>query len=229
MRIDDSFLFRHSPSRENAHIYINICALFSPIRQINNDLFVKHKYFTFYNKHFVLFFCIEAIVELLDLPDEMILAIMNKVKPRVMLLSSIIGIENNRLEQLALDQCHSIDLTFDYYHSPYEMLIKEWISCTLPCIFNYIESLAINLPRMPRLARVVRTIDDKDCMNLKHFKLMGGRLHINTGTPFTTSKLYIILLYLFKHIRQKLILKFEDSENVILIKKEFMFNYSIDT
>ena len=64
------------------------------------------------------------MVELLDLPDELILAIMNKVKPRVLLLCSIIGIGNNRLEQLAIDNCHSFDLTFDYCQSSHEQLME---------------------------------------------------------------------------------------------------------
>jgi hypothetical protein len=42
--------------------------------------------------HFFLFFCIEHIVQLLNLPDVLILAIMNKIKPRVLLLCSIIDI-----------------------------------------------------------------------------------------------------------------------------------------
>ncbi|CAF3086960.1 unnamed protein product, partial [Rotaria socialis] len=54
-------------------------------------------------------------VQLVDLPDELILMIMNKVKPKVSLLCSIIAIGNNRLEQLALDKCHSIDLTIDCF------------------------------------------------------------------------------------------------------------------
>ncbi len=55
-------------------------------------------------------------MKLLDLPDEMILTIMNKTEYRAELLCSIIDIDNNRLEQFALAKCHSIDLTFDYYH-----------------------------------------------------------------------------------------------------------------
>jgi hypothetical protein len=46
----------------------------------------------FHNIIFFLFFCIEHIVQLLNLPDELILAIMNKIKPRVLLLCSIIDI-----------------------------------------------------------------------------------------------------------------------------------------
>ncbi|CAF2862057.1 unnamed protein product [Rotaria sp. Silwood2] len=62
-------------------------------------------------------------VQLLDLPDELILMIMNKVKPKVLLLCSIIALGNNRLEQLALEKCHSIDLTIDYFQSLYESLM----------------------------------------------------------------------------------------------------------
>ncbi|CAF3071191.1 unnamed protein product, partial [Rotaria sp. Silwood2] len=66
------------------------------------------------------------IVELVDLPDELILIIMNKVKPKVLLLCSIITIGNNRLEKLVLDKCDSIDLTFDYFQSPYKCLIQRF-------------------------------------------------------------------------------------------------------
>ena len=58
---------------------------------------------------------------------------MNKVKPQVLLLCSIITIGNNRLEQLALDKCHSVDLTFDYVRSPYQTLI-ELIQFPIKCI-----------------------------------------------------------------------------------------------
>ncbi|CAF4811428.1 unnamed protein product, partial [Rotaria sp. Silwood2] len=65
------------------------------------------------------------IVQLVDLPDELILTIMNKVKPHVLLLCSIIDIGNNRLEQLALDKCQAIDLTFDYQQSPHKSLFTR--------------------------------------------------------------------------------------------------------
>ncbi|CAF4407326.1 unnamed protein product [Rotaria sp. Silwood2] len=130
------------------------------------------------------------IVELLNLPDEMILSIMNKVKPRELLLYSIIGIGNNRLEQLALDQCHSIDLTFDYCHSPHEIIIKQLISSTFVCIFNSIESLSINVKHLPRLVHMAKTIDDKNCLNLKYLKIMAGRFYSNTGTPYTIDSYY---------------------------------------
>jgi hypothetical protein len=68
------------------------------------------------------------MVELLDLLDELILEIMNKVEAQVLLLCSIIGIGNNRLEQLALNKCHSIDLTFDYYNSSHQPFLKRFYS-----------------------------------------------------------------------------------------------------
>ncbi|CAF4645328.1 unnamed protein product [Rotaria sp. Silwood1] len=111
---------------------------------------------------------------------------MNKIQPRAVLLYSMIGTKNIHLERLALDQCHSIDLTSDYFGSPYEMIIQEFILSTLPCIFNYIESLAINLVHISSLYQLVERIDDKSCLNnLKHLKIMAGRLNRNTGTPVT--------------------------------------------
>ncbi|CAF3595043.1 unnamed protein product [Rotaria socialis] len=127
------------------------------------------------------------LVELLDLPDEMILAIMNKIKPRAILLYSMIGIKNIRLEQLALGQCHSIDLTSDYCDSQYEILIEEFISFTLPCVFNYIESLTINIVHIQDLDHIAETIRDRSCFNnLKHLKIMAGRLKCTTEAPFRT-------------------------------------------
>ncbi|CAF3745416.1 unnamed protein product, partial [Rotaria sordida] len=83
--------------------------------------------------------------QLFDLPDELILIIRNKVKPRVLLLNSIITIGNTRLEQLAIDKCHSIDLTFDYVQSPYETLIQRFYSHIMPHIIDNIQSLTINI------------------------------------------------------------------------------------
>ena len=143
-------------------------------------------------------FCIENLVELLDLPDEMILSIMNKIKPRPILLNSMIGIKNIRLEQLARDQCHSIDLTSDYFDSPYEIFIQKFISFTLPCIFNYIESLTIDIVHIRDLDHITKTIHDKNCLNnLKHLKIMVGRFHCNRKIPLRAYKLYLIVLFLF--------------------------------
>ncbi|CAF3606850.1 unnamed protein product [Rotaria sp. Silwood2] len=88
-------------------------------------------------------------VQLLDLPDELILIIMNKIKPGVLLLTSIITIGNNRLKQLAIDKCHSIDLTFDYAESPYERLIQRFYSHIMPDIIDNIQSLTINIRNIP--------------------------------------------------------------------------------
>jgi hypothetical protein len=116
---------------------------------------------------------------------------MSKVKPCALLLTAIIGTGNNRLEQLALVECPSIDLTLDYYYSPYEMLIKEWLLYILPHILNFIRSITINLKHLPRLYYITRIIDAKSCVNLKQLKIMAGCLHKYTGTPYTISKLYL--------------------------------------
>ncbi len=88
---------------------------------------------------------------MVDLPDELILLIMNKVKPEVLLLCSIITVGNNRLEQLALDKCHSIDLTFDYCQSPYKSLIRRFYSHVMPRIIHNIQSLTFNIQHIPNI------------------------------------------------------------------------------
>ncbi|CAF1259610.1 unnamed protein product [Rotaria sordida] len=57
------------------------------------------------------------VVELVDLADELILYIMNKINPRMLLLCSMIDIDNNHLEALGFDRCHSIGLTFHYHRA----------------------------------------------------------------------------------------------------------------
>ncbi|CAF1044018.1 unnamed protein product [Rotaria sordida] len=127
------------------------------------------------------------VVELLDLPNEMILSIMNKVKPQAILPCSIINIGNHRLEQLVLDKCYSIDLSFDYYHSPYELLLKRFYSDVLPRIYNNIQSLTITLKHLLYIDAAIKAIDDKILPNLRHLKILAGRRRHYTGTPFTIS------------------------------------------
>jgi hypothetical protein len=138
--------------------------------------------------------CIENLVELLDLPDELILTIMNKIKPQVILLYSMIGIKNIRLEQLALDQCHSIDLTYNDSDCSSEWIIENFIYDFLPSNFNYIESLTINVMYMKLIDNTIRHKYryNENCLNLKHLKLMGGRLHCDMDSQFRHGKLYRI-------------------------------------
>jgi hypothetical protein len=154
-------------------------------------------------------FCIENLVELLDLPDELILAIMNKIKPQVILLYSMIGIKNIRLEQLALDQCHSLDLTYNDSDCSSERIIRRFIYDFLPYNFNYIESLTINVMYMKLIDNIASYKYDYNdtCLNFKHLKLMGGYLHSDMELPFRDRKLYLIVHFLFESthfIRQKL-------------------------
>jgi hypothetical protein len=126
--------------------------------------------------------------ELLDLPNEIISSIFNKVQPQLFLFCSIIGIGNNRLEQLALDKCHSIDLTFDYYRSSNELFIKRFYSHVMPLIYNNIESLAFNLQHLSYFVTFGEENSDKTLPNLKYLKIMIGKKCTITGTPFTLGK-----------------------------------------
>ncbi|CAF1060378.1 unnamed protein product [Rotaria sordida] len=112
------------------------------------------------------------VVHLLDLSDELILAIMNHVKPHVLLLCSIVSIGNNRLEQLALDKCQSIDLTFDYLQSPHESLFQRFYSHVLPRIFNNILTF-------------IEKNSGKIFPNLTHLRIMPCKRNPKTGMPYT--------------------------------------------
>ncbi len=135
------------------------------------------------------FFCIEDTVQLLDLPDELILAIIKKIYPQVLLLCSMIDIGNNRLKQLAFDGCHSIDLTFDYVCAPHELLMKRFYSEVMPHISNIIQSLTIDLHHIRSIKKYLQNNDNKTLENLTHLKIMLGAKLSKTGVPYTICKL----------------------------------------
>ncbi|CAF1433754.1 unnamed protein product [Rotaria sordida] len=123
------------------------------------------------------------MTELLDLPDEMILAIFNKVKPQVFLLCSMIDIGNNRLEQLALSKCHSIDLTFNYGHSSYRSLIERFYFYILPYISNNIQSLSLNLIHLLHFDTILKYYNEIT-FSLTHLKIILCRFHCKSGKQF---------------------------------------------
>ncbi|CAF0917333.1 unnamed protein product [Rotaria sp. Silwood1] len=127
-------------------------------------------------------------VQLLDLPDELILAIMKKVNPQVLLLCSMIDIGNNRLEQLAFDRCHSIDLTFDYLRAPHELFMKRFYSHVMPRISHDVQSLTINLHHIASIKTFLENNFNEILPNLTHLKIMLGAKHSKTGIPYTISK-----------------------------------------
>ncbi|CAF3020138.1 unnamed protein product [Rotaria socialis] len=124
-------------------------------------------------------------VQLVDLPDELILMILNKVKPKVSLLCSMVAIGNNRLEQLSLDKCHSIDLTIDYFQSPYESLMTRFYSHVVYRIIDNIQSLTLNIRQIPDIVTYVEKNSNGILPNLIHLKIMIGRQSHLTGTPYT--------------------------------------------
>ena len=125
----------------------------------------------------------------MDLPDELILSIMNKANPRALLLCSMVGIGNSRLEQLAFDRCHSIDLTFDYRRAPHHSLMRRFYCNVMPRISQHIRSLTINLDQISS----IKTFVDNNCNgtlpNLRHLKIMLGAKQNKTGISYTIRKL----------------------------------------
>ncbi|CAF1558579.1 unnamed protein product [Rotaria sordida] len=113
---------------------------------------------------------------------------MNKIKPEVLLVCSIITVGNNRLEQVALDKCHSIDLTFDCFQSAHESLIQRLYSDVMSRISNNIQSLILNIEHLPKMIGFA----EKECNgilpNLTHLKIMLDRESRGTGTPHALGK-----------------------------------------
>jgi hypothetical protein len=124
-----------------------------------------------------------------DLPDELILMIMNKIKSEVLLLCSIITVGNNRLEQLVLDRCHSIDLTVDYFQSPYQSLIQRFYLHVMPRIVHNIRSLTFNIEHIPNIMNFAEKNCNGTLPNLTHLKIMMGKQCPKTGTHYTLGKL----------------------------------------
>ena len=121
----------------------------------------------------------------------MILAIINKIQPAALSLASIIGIGNNRLERLALGQCHSINLSYYYPGFPYEKLLTDVMRRN----FNRIQSIIIYHIYIPCLDAISREIDYKNLSQLTHLKIVTSRVYKHTGTSFTIGKLYSIESY----------------------------------
>ncbi|CAF3995533.1 unnamed protein product [Rotaria sordida] len=130
-----------------------------------------------------------SVVKLLDLPDELILAIMKKVNPQVLLLCSMIDIGNKRLEQLAFDRCYSIDLTFDYVQPIEESLMERFYSHVMPRIGHHIQSLTINIYHISSIKTFVENNFHGTLPNLTHLKILLYAKHTKTGIPYTISNL----------------------------------------
>ena len=129
-----------------------------------------------------------ANVELLDLPDEMLLMIMQKLTRNVELLSSLIGVGNARLENLALERSSIVDLTYDFLSSPWKRIIERFLSHTLPRIYNNIESLAMNLEHLSCVTRVASSTPERNFPHLKQLKIIRSRRLPYSGIPITTGE-----------------------------------------
>jgi len=131
----------------------------------------------------------KGVVQLLDLPDELILVILKKVNPQVLLLCSMIDIDNHRLEQLAFDKCHSIDLPSDYFKAPYQSLMKRFYSHVMPRISHDIQSLTISLGQIWSMKTFVENHCNGTLPNLTHLKILFDLKYPKTGIPFGSGNL----------------------------------------
>ena len=117
----------------------------------------------------------KGVVELLDLADELILAIMKKVNPRVLFLCAMIDFGNNRLEQLAFDTCHLIDLTFNYRQVlVHKLLMKRFYTDVMLRINHNIKSITKNLYDTSLMITFVEKNSNGALPNLTHLKIMLG-------------------------------------------------------
>ncbi|CAF1111137.1 unnamed protein product [Rotaria sordida] len=115
---------------------------------------------------------------------------MNKVNPHVLLLCSMIDIGNHRLEELAFNRCHSIDLTFCYIGTPYRPFIRRFCSHVMPRISHHIQSLTINLSQISYIKTFAENNFNGTFPNLTHLKIMLGVKQAKTGIPYTSSQLH---------------------------------------
>jgi hypothetical protein len=113
----------------------------------------------------------------------------------VLLLCSIITVGNNRLEQLALDKCQAIDLTFDYSQSLHESLCQRFFSHVMPHIFNNIQSLTLHIQHLSNILIFVEKKCDRILPNLTHLSIMPCRRCPKTGTSYTLGKLLLNIVF----------------------------------
>ena len=127
----------------------------------------------------------EGVVQLLDLPDELLLNILKKVDCQASLLCSMIDIGNDRLEQLAFDRCYSIDLSSYCYQAKHRSLKNQFYSYVMPRICHDIRSLTITYQHISSMKTFIDQNYNATLPNLTHLKFLLGPTHSKTGIPFT--------------------------------------------
>ena len=127
----------------------------------------------------------EGVVQLLDLPDELLLNILKKVDCQASLLCSMIDIGNDRLEQLAFDRCHSIDLSSYFYQAKHRSLKNKFYSYVMPRICHDIRSLTITHQHISSMKTFIDQNYNATLPNLTHLKFLLGPTNSKTGIPFT--------------------------------------------
>ncbi|CAF1309438.1 unnamed protein product [Adineta ricciae] len=125
-------------------------------------------------------------VKLLDLPDELILAIVEKGKSQISFLCSMIDIGNRRLEQLTFNKCHSIDFVIDYLEGKNSSLfVNRFYSHIILRIYDQIQSLTIHVHHIKSLHKFLQNNYNGVLPNLTHLKVRLCAKCPKTGAQYT--------------------------------------------
>ena len=87
-------------------------------------------------------------------------------------------------------------------------------SDVMPRIWNHIQSITINLRHLPYLRVISQEVHHENLSKLTHLKIITGRLYNNTGTSYTTSKLYSIVI---SELRSRSLITERKKEFLIMI------------
>jgi hypothetical protein len=113
---------------------------------------------------------------------------MKKVHPQVLFLCSMVGIGNDRLERLAFDTCHLIDLTCDYFPNTYKLVMKQIYFNVMPRIIHDIKSLRIKFHQISFIETFLKKRCNGTSPNLTHLEIILGAKHVKTSIPYTLGK-----------------------------------------
>ena len=109
----------------------------------------------------------------------------------------MIDIGNNRLEQLVLEKCQSIDVTFDLFRSPDGLLFQRFYLNVMPRIMNNVQSLTLYIQHLPKIHTFIEKNSDGIFPNLTHLRIMLCKRIPKTGTQYSLGNYYSVLLLIF--------------------------------
>ncbi|CAF1406142.1 unnamed protein product [Adineta ricciae] len=138
-------------------------------------------------------------VELLDLPDELILTVVKMGDFQISFLCSIIDVGNRRLEQLTFDQCRRIDLVVDYIEAKESSLLRKRLySDIMPRIYDQIQSLTINIHHVASIQKFLERNYNGILPNLIHLRIRLCVKHSKSGIRYRLGSRRMCFLELWE-------------------------------